>query len=62
MLVKIIKPVVGMFQIACFVGEETELNDELAKELIEQEFAVKVEGETIENAVQETKREKATKR
>ena len=59
--VKILKPVMGAYQMGYFGGEEIELTEALAEDMVQNGFAefVSVEAETAES---KSKHEKAVKK
>ena len=60
--VKILKPVMGAYQMGYFGGEEIELTEALAEDMVQNGFAKYIESEIAETAESKSKPEKAVKK
>lgn len=60
--IKLLKSPVGAYKLAYVAGEEIELNEALANDLIENKFAVEVESTEVETKELKTTPEKAVRK
>lgn len=60
--IKLLKSPVGAYKLAYVAGEEIELSEALANDLIENKFAVEVESTEVETKELKTTPEKAVKK
>lgn len=60
--VKLLKSICGAYQMAHFGGEEIEISEALAEDMVQNGFAVYIESEAPETAELKTKPEKAVKK
>jgi len=60
--IKLLKSPVGAYKLAYVAGEEIELNEALANDLIENKFAIEVESTEVETKELKTTPEKAVRK